>query len=103
MIKKVLFGMAMLLMFCETVPAQYPGWEYSDSVFLITTPEGANLPASASVEGIPLLVRLHKDYFDFSQTTPRRALRSAMSRSRYDRKMPRNRSGNLVSVNTEMQ
>src|SRR5436190_13491523 len=31
------------------------------------SPEGANLPASAAVEGFPLLVRFHKDFFDFSQ------------------------------------
>jgi hypothetical protein len=47
--------------------AQYPGWQHSGSLFILTTPEGANLPASASEEGFPLLVRLHKDLFDFSQ------------------------------------
>src|SRR5205823_5585946 len=31
------------------------------------TPEGANLDAAATVAGFPILVRLHKDYFDFSQ------------------------------------
>ena len=67
MIKKVLYGMTMLLMLCEAALAQYSGWEYSGSVFLITTPEGANVPASASEDGFPLLVRLHKDFFDFSQ------------------------------------
>ena len=33
----------------------------------MTTPEGANLPATASEDGFPLLVRLDKDWFDFSQ------------------------------------
>lgn len=47
--------------------ADYPGWKHTGSMFLLTTPEGANLPASASVDGFPLLVRLHKDFFDFSQ------------------------------------
>ena len=47
---------------------QYPGWRHSGSVYILTTPEGANLPASASEEGFPLLVRLHRDFFDFSQT-----------------------------------
>jgi len=37
------------------------------SVFLLTTPEGADLPAGAVVEGFPVLVRLDKDFFDFSQ------------------------------------
>jgi len=35
-------------------------------MYILTTPDGANLPASASEEGFPLLVRLHKDFFDFS-------------------------------------
>lgn len=46
--------------------AQYPGWNNSGSVFLNTTPDGANLPASASVEEFPVLVRLHRDFFDFT-------------------------------------
>ncbi len=45
----------------------YAGWQHSGSIYLLTTPEGANLPAAASEEGFPLLVRLHKDFFDFSQ------------------------------------
>jgi len=47
--------------------AQYAGWKYSGSIYVLTTPEGADLPATASVDGFPLLVRLHKDCFDFSQ------------------------------------
>jgi len=42
-------------------------WKYSGSIYILTTSEGADLPASASVEGFPLLVRLHKNFFDFSQ------------------------------------
>jgi hypothetical protein len=42
-------------------------WQHSGSLFLLTTPEGADLPAAASAEGFPLLVRLHRDFFDFSQ------------------------------------
>ena len=34
---------------------------------VLTTPEGANLPASASEDGFPLLVRLRRDFFDFSE------------------------------------
>lgn len=45
----------------------YDAWKHSGSLYLLTTPEGANLPAAASIEGFPLLVRLHKDFFDFSQ------------------------------------
>jgi hypothetical protein len=44
----------------------YQGWLHSGSIYILTTPEGADLPASTSEEGFPLLVRLHKDFFDFS-------------------------------------
>lgn len=47
--------------------ADYPGWKHSGSVFVLTTPEGADLPASAVVDDFPLLVRLHQDFFDFGQ------------------------------------
>ena len=47
--------------------AQYAGWQHSRSLFILTTPEGANLPASAMEKDFPLLVRLHKDFFDFTQ------------------------------------
>jgi hypothetical protein len=45
----------------------YLSWKHSGSLTILTTPEGANLPAGAAVDGFPLLVRLHKDWFDFSQ------------------------------------
>ncbi|MCY2950521.1 MAG: DUF2341 domain-containing protein, partial [Planctomycetota bacterium] len=48
--------------------AQYQGWQHAGSLYILTTSDGANLPASASEDGFPLLVRLHKDFFDFSQT-----------------------------------
>jgi hypothetical protein len=63
----MIVGMAVLLALLETAPAQYAGWQHSGSIYLLTTPEGANLPASASEDGFPALVRLHKDCFDFSQ------------------------------------
>ncbi|MGA2863714.1 MAG: DUF2341 domain-containing protein [Verrucomicrobiota bacterium] len=47
--------------------APYPGWQHSGSIWVLTTPEGANLPAAFSETEFPLLVRLHKDFFDFSQ------------------------------------
>ncbi len=43
-------------------------WKHSGSVFVITTPEGADLPATALVEGFPLLMRLHKNVLDFKQS-----------------------------------
>ncbi len=35
-------------------------------LFINTTPDGADLPATASVEGFPVLVRLNRDFFDFA-------------------------------------
>jgi len=49
----------------ETVA--YPQWKHAGSLYVLTTPEGANLPASASLKSFPLLVRLQRDTFDFSQ------------------------------------
>ncbi len=43
----------------------YAAWQHSGALFILTTPEGADLPASASEEGFPLLVRLDKAWFDF--------------------------------------
>jgi Domain of unknown function (DUF2341) len=48
-------------------PAAYAGWSHSGSLYILTTPEGANLPTTASEEGFPVLVRLNKDFFDFKQ------------------------------------
>jgi len=45
-------------------------WKHSGSVWLLTTPEGADLPTGAKVEQFPVLVRLHRDFFDFSQARP---------------------------------
>jgi hypothetical protein len=67
MIKKMLIALAAILILPKAAPAQYPRWKHSGSVYLLTTPEGANLPNSASEDGFPLLVRLHKDFFNFSQ------------------------------------
>ena len=36
-------------------------------MYILTTADGANLPASASLEGFPLLVRINGDFLDFSQ------------------------------------
>ena len=57
----------LLLALAGQAAAQYPGWKHSGSVFVLTTPEGADLPASAAVENFPLLLRLHRDSFNFTQ------------------------------------
>jgi len=58
---------AMLLAMLTTASAQYQGWRHSGSLFILTTPEGANLPTTAVEENFPLLVHLDKDAFDFKQ------------------------------------
>jgi hypothetical protein len=70
---RIWFAIAVLLTTCTweiEARAQnpYENWQHSGSLFILTTPEGANLPAFASEENFPLLVRLHEDYFNFSQT-----------------------------------
>ncbi|MCX6880236.1 MAG: hypothetical protein NTW21_41495 [Verrucomicrobia bacterium] len=50
--------------------AKYPGWQHQGSCFILTTPEGADLPATAAEQNFPLLLRLHKGTFDFSQAQP---------------------------------
>ncbi len=46
--------------------AQYTSWSHMDSLFILTTPEGANIPAGVVETGFPLLVRLDKDFFTFA-------------------------------------
>jgi len=47
--------------------AQYADWKQSGSLFILTTSDGADLPAVASIEGFPLLIRLNKETFDFAK------------------------------------
>ncbi|MEI6235013.1 MAG: DUF2341 domain-containing protein [Planctomycetota bacterium] len=60
-------AVVLVLGLCAPVFAQYEGWQHSGSIFILTTPEGANLPANVSEKDFPLLVRLNKDWFDFKQ------------------------------------
>jgi len=65
---KLLFHAGIMLAgLTPQVRAQYQGWQHEGSLYVLTTPEGADLPATASVDGFPLLVRLTKGSFDFSQ------------------------------------
>ncbi|MBM3871572.1 MAG: DUF2341 domain-containing protein, partial [Verrucomicrobia bacterium] len=52
------------------VAAPLPGWNHTGVLTLLTTPDGANLPAGAVVEEFPVLVRLDRDWFDFKQARP---------------------------------
>ncbi len=47
--------------------APYQRWQHSGVLTILTTPEGASLPAGVVVDRFPLLVRLDKDWFDFKQ------------------------------------
>ena len=51
----------------STAHAQYSEWKHSGSIWILTTPEGADLPESAAVRDFPVLVRLHRDFFPFSE------------------------------------
>ncbi|MCE9608812.1 MAG: DUF2341 domain-containing protein [Chthoniobacter sp.] len=65
-------GLGMTLAFAQKSPAgaAYQGWSHAGAMALLTTPDGANLPAGTVVEGFPVLVRLHRDWFDFKQAKP---------------------------------
>ena len=61
---------ALLLQFSASAqekPNPYLAWQHSGALTILTTPEGADIPAGAVVEGFPLLVRLSGDWFDFKQ------------------------------------
>ena len=51
----------------ETAAEKYRDWRHSGSLYVLTTPEGADLPATARENDFPLLVRLDKDWFNFSE------------------------------------
>jgi hypothetical protein len=68
--RRILLSTMMFSMFFIIVgsaDAKDGTWRHSGSMYILTTPDGANLPASASEENFPLLVRLDKDFFDFTQ------------------------------------
>ena len=67
MTNKLMLSVILLLAFLTTASAQYQSWRHAGSFTILTTPEGANLPATASENDFPLLVRLDKDWFDFRQ------------------------------------
>ena len=52
------------------VSDEYRDWKHSGSIWLLTTPDGAELSAEAKVEQFPVLVRLHLDFFDFARAKP---------------------------------
>lgn len=54
----------------NTAKGENPDGSYSASIFLLTSAEGADLPASASETNFPVLIRLHKDFFNFKTAAP---------------------------------
>ncbi len=65
------FSLLIAALLCATSPTiaatRYDAWRHSSALYLLTTPDGANLPTSATEKEFPLLVRLTQDSFDFSQ------------------------------------
>ena len=68
--RMTLTAMMLAAMLVAPASAQYAGWQQSGSIFILTTPDGADLPAAMSVAGFPLHVRLNKDSFDFTKAQP---------------------------------
>jgi hypothetical protein len=64
-------AVAVILMLAGSAPAQFPDWKHSGAIHILTTPEGADLPAAARVSDFPVLIRLHRDNFPFSQADAR--------------------------------
>ena len=65
--KSSFLAASLFTLLATEAAAQYSGWQHSGSMFILTTPEGADLPASAVEKDFPLLVRLNQDFFDFGQ------------------------------------
>jgi len=79
MVKRISFIVTITLIFwgdlaygySNMTSSPYQNWKYFGSIYILTTPEGADLPASASENDFPLLVRLDKGFFNFSQAKSR--------------------------------
>lgn len=64
------FSVALIATACagfSSYAANLSAWKQSGNFAILTTPEGAGLSAEARVTDFPLLVRLDRDWFDFSQ------------------------------------
>ena len=55
----------------ELAEAKYKGWQHSGALCVLTTPDGADLPATAKESDFPVLVRLDKDWFRFNEAKPK--------------------------------
>jgi hypothetical protein len=66
---RLLWALVLLLPGLDGVAA-YPKWRESGSLWILTTPEGADLPATCAEADFPLLVRLRGENFDFARARP---------------------------------
>ena len=72
-LRSTLFALLAILVIqwnSNRTSAQESQWTHQRSIYLITTPDGANLPDATSEENFPVLIRLHSDFFDFSTAHP---------------------------------
>jgi hypothetical protein len=67
--RKLVTTIACLLA-AECFAAVYDDWQHSGSLFLLTTPDGADLPPEAMAREFPVLIRLHADSFPFAEAEP---------------------------------
>lgn len=65
-----LLASALLAAAPSHVPAQPPGPPQAAAFHVLTTADGANLPAGAVERDFPVLLRLHRDFFDFRAAAP---------------------------------
>ena len=66
----IAFATALLAVPHAAVADDFAAWRHHGTMYILTTPDGADLPDSAAIEGFPLLVRLHGDFLDFAQCRP---------------------------------
>ncbi len=60
-------GFAFLANVVSAQQVPYAKWQHAGSLFILTTPDGADLPESAEVQNFPLLIKLTADTFKFNQ------------------------------------
>lgn len=51
----------------SSATAQFEEWQHSGSMYILTTPDGADLAEGSRVKDFPLLVRLNADHFPFAK------------------------------------
>ncbi|MEI6606685.1 MAG: DUF2341 domain-containing protein [Verrucomicrobiota bacterium] len=55
----------------QVVAQSYSTWAHAAALPILTTPQGAELPPTATVNDFPILLRLNAGNFDFSQAKPK--------------------------------